>query len=54
MIDLFRPIAEACSVQVPPEHRRRIALVGAGAIADVAHLPAYRRRWPRGRRHHRH
>jgi len=43
MIDLFRPIAEACSIQVRPDQRRRIALVGAGVIADVAHLPAYRR-----------
>ena len=43
MIDLFRPIAEACAIQVRPDHRRRIALVGAGVIADVAHLPAYRR-----------
>ncbi|MDA8291950.1 MAG: Gfo/Idh/MocA family oxidoreductase [Actinomycetota bacterium] len=42
MIDLFEPVARACAIEVPVAHRRRIALVGAGAIADVAHLPAYR------------
>ncbi len=42
MIDLFAPIAEACRIFVPDSHRRPIAMVGAGAIADVAHLPAYR------------
>lgn len=43
MIELFAPIAGACAIDVPLEHRRPIALVGAGAIADLAHLPAYRR-----------
>ncbi|MHB1597891.1 MAG: Gfo/Idh/MocA family protein [Acidimicrobiales bacterium] len=43
MIDLFEPIARACAIEVPEAHRRPIALVGAGAIADLAHLPAYRR-----------
>lgn len=43
MIDLFRDIAEYCRLEVPQEHRLPIAVVGAGAIVDVAHLPAYRR-----------
>jgi predicted dehydrogenase len=36
------PIAEAVRVTVPEAHRRPIAIVGAGSIVDVAHLPAYR------------
>ncbi len=42
MIDRFGPIAEACRIEVPAAHRRPIAIVGAGSIIDVAHLPAYR------------
>lgn len=42
MIDLFRDVSESCRVDVPAEHRLPIAVVGAGAIMDVAHLPAYR------------
>lgn len=42
MLDLFTPIADSCRIWVDPSHRRRIAIVGAGAIVDVAHLPAYR------------
>jgi predicted dehydrogenase len=42
MIDLLTPIAEACDLTVAPHHRLPIAVVGAGAIVDVAHLPAYR------------
>jgi predicted dehydrogenase len=42
MIHRFGPIAEACRIAVPDAHRRPIAIVGAGAIVDVAHLPAYR------------
>lgn len=41
MIDRFAPIAEACRIEVPDAHRKPIAIVGAGAIVDVAHLPAY-------------
>jgi len=41
-LDLWRPVAEAVDLAVPVEHRRPIAIVGAGAIVDVAHLPAYR------------
>ncbi len=43
MIDLFQPVAQACLVEVTPDQRRPIAVVGAGAIVDLAHLPAYRR-----------
>lgn len=43
MIDFFTPVAEACRIEVPPAQRLRIASVGAGAIANLAHLPAYRR-----------
>ncbi|HEY4463119.1 MAG TPA: Gfo/Idh/MocA family oxidoreductase [Streptosporangiaceae bacterium] len=43
MLDLFAPIAAACDTSIAPEHRAPVAVVGAGAIVDVAHLPAYRR-----------
>ncbi|MCW2947624.1 MAG: gfo/Idh/MocA family oxidoreductase [Actinoallomurus sp.] len=42
MLDVFTPIAAACDTSIAPEHRLPIAIVGAGAIVDVAHLPAYR------------
>lgn len=42
MLDVLDPIARACDLTIPPEHRRPIAIVGAGAIVDYAHLPAYR------------
>jgi predicted dehydrogenase len=42
MLDLFTPIAAACDTAIPAEHRLPVAVVGAGAIVDVAHLPAYR------------
>jgi predicted dehydrogenase len=43
MIELFQQVADACRIEVPAGERRPIALVGAGEIADVAHLPAYRK-----------
>jgi predicted dehydrogenase len=43
VIDLFEEVSEACRIEVPEAHRRPIALIGAGEIADVAHLPAYRK-----------
>ncbi|MFG1921622.1 Gfo/Idh/MocA family protein [Cryptosporangium sp. NPDC048952] len=43
MLDELQPIAAATDLSVAPEYRRPIAIVGAGAIVDVAHLPAYRR-----------
>jgi predicted dehydrogenase len=42
VLESLMPIADAVRLTVPPEHRRPIAIVGAGAIVDVAHLPAYR------------
>ena len=41
MLDILREIDEACRIGLAPEHRRPVAIVGAGAIVDVAHLPAY-------------
>lgn len=43
MLEVLEPIAEAARLVVPLEHRRPIAIVGAGAIVDYAHLPAYRK-----------
>lgn len=43
MLDLFSPIAKQARISVPAEHRLPIAVVGAGAIVDVAHLPAYQK-----------
>lgn len=42
MLDVLQPIARACDLTIPPEQRRLVAIVGAGAIVDYAHLPAYR------------
>jgi predicted dehydrogenase len=42
VLDLFIPIAEACDTVIAAEHRLPVAVVGAGAIVDFAHLPAYR------------
>ena len=41
MIDLFADVSAYCRLAVAPEHRRPIAIVGAGGIVDGAHLPAY-------------
>ena len=41
MLDQLVPIAEATRIEVLPTHRLPIAIVGAGAIVDLAHLPAY-------------
>lgn len=43
MLDQLTPIAEACRITIDNAHRQPIAIVGAGAIVDVAHLPAYRK-----------
>lgn len=43
MIELFDDVAAYCAIGVPAAHRLPIAAVGAGAIMDVAHLPAYRK-----------
>lgn len=36
-------LSEAVMLDVPTDHHAPIAIVGAGAIVDVAHLPAYRK-----------
>jgi len=41
VIEVFEPISRACVIDVPQDQRRPIAVVGAGAIVDLAHLPAY-------------
>jgi predicted dehydrogenase len=38
----FEAIAAEVRTAVRPETARRVAIVGAGAIVDLAHLPAYR------------
>ncbi len=42
MHDVFAPIRDAIAIRVRDEHKRPIAIIGAGEIADLAHLPAYR------------
>ena len=41
MPDIFAPIRETVAIRVPERHKVPIAIVGAGEIADLAHLPAY-------------
>ena len=41
MADIFKPIREAATISVPDSHKKPIAIVGAGEIVDLAHLPAY-------------
>ncbi len=41
MHDLFAPIRNAIEIRVLPEHKLPIAIIGAGEIVDLAHLPAY-------------
>jgi predicted dehydrogenase len=43
MLDDLMRIAASCDLTIPVEHRRRIGVIGAGAIVEVAHLPAYRK-----------
>lgn len=42
MLDILTPIAAASDLSIQPEHRRPIAMVGAGGIVERGHLPAYR------------
>ncbi len=42
MIGPLAEISEACDLTPPPEHIRPFGIVGAGAILDAAHLPAYK------------
>lgn len=41
MTDVFAPIRAATEISVPEDHKLPIAIVGAGEIVDLAHLPAY-------------
>lgn len=41
MSDVFAPIREAAEIRVPDEHKLPIAIIGAGEIVDLAHLPVY-------------
>ncbi|MBU2669867.1 Gfo/Idh/MocA family oxidoreductase [Actinoplanes bogorensis] len=41
MLETLQPIAHACDLTVDLAIRRTIGVVGAGAITQVAHLPAY-------------
>lgn len=41
MPDYFAPIRDAIAVRVGENHKLPIAIVGAGEIVDLAHLPAY-------------
>lgn len=41
-LEVLAPIAAAARISIPNDHKRAIAIVGAGAIVDVAHLPAYK------------
>jgi predicted dehydrogenase len=43
MLDQLGDIAAACDLTIAAEHRLPVAIVGAGTIVDVAHLPVYRR-----------
>ena len=43
MSDLFEPVRAAVRIEVPEQHRLPIAIIGAGEIVDLAHLPAYRK-----------
>ena len=43
MSDLFEPVRAAVRIEVPEHHRLPIAIIGAGEIVDLAHLPAYRK-----------
>jgi hypothetical protein len=43
MPDIFAPIRETVAIRVPERHKVPIAIVGAGEIADLAHLPRTRR-----------
>jgi predicted dehydrogenase len=42
MPDIFAPIRDAIAIRVAERERQPIAIVGAGEIVDLAHLPAYR------------
>jgi predicted dehydrogenase len=41
MLNQFKEITEFCKLEIPKEHHKKIALIGAGGIVSSAHLPAY-------------
>lgn len=41
MPDVFAPIRDAIAIRVRDNHKVPIAVIGAGEIVDLAHLPAY-------------
>ena len=41
-LERWQSVAAAIDHTIPEDHKRRIAIVGAGTIVEVAHLPAYR------------
>lgn len=43
MLDALAPIAAACDLTIPQRLHRPLVVIGAGAITQFAHLPAYRR-----------
>ena len=43
MISIFEPISQFCDLEISPQHRLPIAIIGAGGIVDGAHLPAYKK-----------
>lgn len=43
MLDVLAPIAAACDLTIPQRLHRPVVIIGAGAIVQYAHLPAYRR-----------
>lgn len=42
-LEVWEKIAASVEITVPESHKRPIAIVGAGSIVEVAHLPAYAR-----------
>jgi predicted dehydrogenase len=42
MKDIFAPVRDAIRLAIRPEHQLPVAIVGAGEIVDLAHLPAYK------------
>lgn len=41
MTDIFAPVRDAIAINLADEHKLPVAIVGAGEIANLAHLPAY-------------
>jgi predicted dehydrogenase len=41
VLDVLTPVAEACELRIEARLHRQVAIVGAGAIVEHGHLPAY-------------